>query len=96
MLNTLLLSICSGLAICGVVFTLAKRSAPITVNDAKVLWAMHRKTVHCSGHNWQPIKLKKDKIVGFRCQCGYKYTQKKPLVCRSMKHDGEYSELPSP
>lgn len=95
MLDTFLLTICSGLATCGVVFTLAKRSVPITVNDAKVMWAMHQKTAHCRGHKWKPIKLKKDKIVGFRCECGYTYTQKRPLVCRSIKQGGVHSELPA-
>jgi hypothetical protein len=95
MLNTVLLIICSSLATCAVIFTLAKRSAPITANDAKVLWVMHRKTAHCSGHKWQPIKLKKGKIVGFRCQCGYKYTQKRPLVSGSLKQCGEQPELPA-
>lgn len=96
MINTLLLTASSGLAACAVVFTLAKRSAPITVNDAKVIWTMHKKTTHCRGHKWQPIKRQKDKIVGFRCECGYKYTQKKPLVCKELKHGEVTSELPAP
>ena len=96
MLNTLLITVWSGLVACAVVFALAKRSAPITVNDAKVMWTMHKKTAHCSGHKWEPIKRKKDKIFGFRCECGYKYTQKRPLVCRALKHGEEHSELPAP
>jgi len=96
MLNTLLLTAWSGLAACAVIFSLAKRSAPITANDAKVIWTMHKKTAHCSGHKWQPIKRKKDKIVGFRCECGYKYTQKRPLVCRALKRGEEQFELPAP
>ena len=95
MLNTLLVIACSSLAACTAVFTLGRCSAPITVNDAKVMWMMHRKGTHCSGHKWEPIKGKKDKIIGFRCECGHKYTQKRPLVCSAPKHHEEHSELPA-
>ena len=96
MLNTLLLTASSSLAVCGALLALAKRSIPITPNEAKMMWMMHRKNTSCKCHKWQPIKRKKDKIVGFRCECGYRYTQKRPLVCKSLKHGAEYSEYPAP
>jgi len=92
MLNTFVPIIGPGLAICAVFFILAKRTVPITVKEAKVMWMMHRKTTSCRGHRWKPIKHREDKIVGFRCECGYKYTQKQPLLCRSLKHSQEHSE----
>jgi hypothetical protein len=85
----------SGLAAFGVALTTVRRTAPITVDQAKVMWAMHRKASRCGGHKWEPIKRKQDKVVGFRCQCGYQYTQKRPLVCGSLKQDAEHSERPT-
>ena len=58
----------------------AKRGVPITVDEAKVLWKIHKKNSDCNGHKWQPLKRKGDKIKGFQCECGYKYKQIKPIV----------------
>jgi len=96
MLNELLVTATSGLAACAVILMMIKRSAPISANEAKVMWTMHRKTTRCGAHNWQPIKFRKDKIVGFQCECGYQYTQKRPLMCGSLKRDFEYSEQLTP
>ncbi len=62
-----------------------RRSEPITVDEAKILWKMHKKTTHCAGKKWEPIAHKGDKLKGFRCDCGYRYTQKKPLVTGTFK-----------
>ena len=53
-----------------------KRSAPITVDEAKVLWKIHKKTARCSGQKWLPITRKGGKLKGFQCECGYQYAQK--------------------
>jgi hypothetical protein len=60
--------------------TSAKRNVSITFDDAKTLWQIHKKTANCSGHKWNPISRKGGKISGFQCECGYKYTQKRPLL----------------
>ncbi len=65
----------------------AKRNVPITINDAKTLWKIHKKSANCPGHKWQPITRKGDKISGFKCECGYKYTQKRPLVSTAPRRD---------
>jgi hypothetical protein len=66
--------------------TSAKRNVPITFDDAKALWHIHKKNARCSGHKWQPISRKGGKISGFECDCGYKYTQKRPLLSNRPKH----------
>jgi hypothetical protein len=86
MLDAVVLTAWSSFTVCVVwFFGFAKRSAPIAADDVKVMWAIHRKNAHCSGHKWQPIKQRKGKIVGFQCECGYKYTQKRPLISRIPK-----------
>ncbi len=96
MLNELLVTATAGIAACAIILMMVKRTAPISANEAKVMWTMHRHSTHCRGHNWQPIKLRKDKIVGFQCECGYHYMQKRPLMCGTLKRDGEYSEQLTP
>ncbi|MBT0158433.1 hypothetical protein G4O51_00430 [Candidatus Bathyarchaeota archaeon A05DMB-2] len=60
--------------------TSAKRNVTITLEDANTLWKIHKNSSNCTGHHWQPISRRGGKIFGFRCECGYKYTQKRPLV----------------
>jgi hypothetical protein len=66
--------------------TSAKRNVPITFDDAKALWHIHKKNARCNSHKWHPISRKGGKISGFECDCGYKYTQKKPLLSGRPKH----------
>lgn len=60
--------------------TSAKRNVPITINDAKMLWKIHKQSANCAGHKWRLITRRSGKIQGFECECGYKYTQIRPLV----------------
>ena len=60
-------------------FTSAKYYAPLTPNEAKILWKIHKQNINCDGKKWQLIKHH-GKIIGFKCECGYKHTQKRPIV----------------
>jgi hypothetical protein len=60
--------------------TSAKRNVPITVNDARILWKTHKKSTNCAGHKWRLIECRGGKVLGFECECGYKYTQKRHIV----------------
>jgi hypothetical protein len=60
-------------------FTSAKNYAPLTPNEAKILWKIHKQNINCNGKKWQAIKHH-GKIIGFKCECGYKHTQKRPIV----------------
>ena len=95
MFDTLMVTMLSGLGACAFVLATVKRTAPITEQEAKVMWTMHRKTTHCKSHKWQPIKRKGNRIIGFKCDCGYKYTQKRPLISGTPKQCIQYSEHPA-
>jgi hypothetical protein len=60
-------------------FTSAKNFAPITVNDVRILWKIHKRNIQCHARKWQEIR-RGGKIIGFRCECGYKHVQKRPIV----------------
>ena len=66
--------------------TSAKRNAPITLDDAKTLWKIHKKTTKCTGHKWHPISRRSGKNSGFECEGGYKYSKKRPIVSRMTKN----------
>jgi hypothetical protein len=67
--------------------TSAKRSVPITFDDAKTLWEIHKKNTKCTGRKWRPISRRGGKISGFECECGYKYNQKRPIVSSMPKNN---------
>ncbi|MCK5628562.1 hypothetical protein KAI12_03765 [Candidatus Bathyarchaeota archaeon] len=61
-------------------FVSAKRKAPITSEEARLLWKIHKNDSGCTHKKWNVTKRGKHKIVGFKCDCGYKYAQRRPLV----------------
>jgi len=68
--------------------TSAKCNVPITVNDAEILWKLHKKSTRCAGHKWRLIK-RRNRIAGFECECGYRYTQKRPLISNLPKNGSQ-------
>jgi len=60
--------------------TAVKRTEPITIDEAKMLWKIHKKTCRCSSNKWEPITRRGGKIKGFRCECGYSYAQNRPIM----------------
>jgi len=91
MLDALGMVALSGIAACSVFLSLAKRNAPISIDDAKVIWTMHRKDSGCNRREWQFIKRREDKVIGFKCACGYEYKQKRPLLSNKPNHSPECS-----
>jgi len=63
-------------------FTRAKRLSPLTKNEAKQLWTIHRQDSNCKGQKWRQVKRGK-LTVGFECECGYKHVQKRPLLAHA-------------
>jgi len=63
-------------------FTLAKHYAPVTVNEARILWKIHKQNIRCAARKWREIR-RGGKIVGFECECGYKHTQKRPIAANA-------------
>jgi len=55
---------------------ISKRKVPISIEEAKVLWKIHKQDTNCSRHKWKPLAESNGKITGFKCECGYKYAQK--------------------
>ena len=69
------------LGVCGALcFAVTERTVAITVEDAKVIWTLHKQNSRCKCRNWGLLKPKNGKVNGFQCECGYKYVQKKPLL----------------
>jgi len=57
-------------------FTSAKYYAPLTLNEARLLWKIHKQDTRCKSRKWSEIRHN-GSIIGFKC--GYKHVQKKPV-----------------
>jgi len=60
-------------------FTLASHCFPITFNEAKILWKIHKQNMACNANKWRIIK-RGNRIIGFECGCGHKHIQKRPII----------------
>jgi len=60
-------------------FTSAKRCAPLTNEEVRVLWKIHKQNTTCNSRRLQEIK-RGNKVVGFKCGCGYKHKQERPMI----------------
>lgn len=67
-------------AVCGLWFLAsAKRCAPLTSEEARILWKIHKRNAECVARRWCIIR-RGNRIVGFECGCGYKYMHKRPMI----------------
>ena len=62
--------------------TSAKYNVPLTVNEARILWKIHRKNTKCDATRWREVRHH-GKTVGFECECGFKHVQKRNVVASS-------------
>jgi hypothetical protein len=82
---TLALIVWGCLATCALwCVAVTNHSVPITLEEAELIWGIHKLNTNCTCNKWQPQKDRSGKIKGFKCECGFKYTQRKPISSRKM------------
>ena len=57
----------------------AKRSVALSPEEAEMLWKIHKQRIRCNGKKYKLI-TRRGKTIGFKCECGHKHIQKKPIV----------------
>jgi hypothetical protein len=63
----------------------AKRVVPLTRKDTETLWKVHKQKTLCRAESWKEI-TRRNKIIGFECECGHRHVQKKPVVAIGEQH----------
>jgi len=80
MLEILMPAVWAGLALYTAWYiTSAKDYAPLTHEEAELLWKIHIINTGCKAKRWREIH-RRGKTVGFECECGHRYVQKRPIV----------------
>lgn len=77
------LALCFGFYVTWLLLS-ANRVVPIPREDLEILWKLHKQETGCEATELREI-VKRNKIVGFKCECGYKHCQKKPIINVSQK-----------
>ncbi|KPV63229.1 MAG: hypothetical protein AOA66_0951 [Candidatus Bathyarchaeota archaeon BA2] len=63
---------------------LAKDYVPLTGMETTFIWKLHKRKTNCSSTKFEKVRHK-NKVVGFRCACGYEYLSKRPITQRDRR-----------
>jgi len=66
-------------------FFLAKTFQPLTLDDLAVIWRLHKQQTGCTASRVPSLLTRNNEVVGFRCECGYKFQQKRLITQRVHK-----------
>ena len=61
-------------------FFKAETLHPLSSNDLTLTWQLHKTQTGCTASNIHTLHIKNNAIVGFKCNCGYNYIQKRLLT----------------
>jgi len=59
--------------------TKAKTLHPLTLDDLALAWKLHKHEASCKASQIHDLLVKKNEVVGFKCDCGYEWLQKRPI-----------------
>jgi hypothetical protein len=57
----------------------ARNVFPMTKEEAETLWKFHKQKDCYKAEKWHEV-IKRNKIVGYECECGFRHIQNKHLV----------------
>jgi hypothetical protein len=60
----------------------AKTFQPLTLDDLALMWKLHKRETGCTASHIHSLLKRDDEVVGFRCECGYEFIQKRLITQR--------------
>jgi ribosomal protein L18E len=84
-MKTLLIWLVAGLWMTLIAYVLwyffrAKTVQPLTIDDLALTWKVHKQRDRCNASRIHSLIKENDEVVGFRCECGYKFIQKRLIT----------------
>jgi hypothetical protein len=58
----------------------AKTVQPLTLDDLALTWKVHKQRDGCNASRIYSLIKENDEVVGFRCECGYEFIQKRLIT----------------
>jgi hypothetical protein len=65
-------------------FVKAKDFQPMTLDELALAWRLHKHQTGCKSSCIHDLLIRNDGVVGFRCQCGHEYVQKRLIAQRAL------------
>lgn len=63
---------------------LAREYVPLTGRETTLLWMLHKRQNNCFSTKFETVR-RRNKLVGFRCGCGYKYLSRRLISQRDLR-----------
>jgi hypothetical protein len=73
----------------------AKTFQPLTLDDLALTWKLHKHQSGCKSSWIRDLLLRNDEVVGFKCECGHEFLQKR-LITQRVKIATQSGRLFSP
>jgi hypothetical protein len=61
-------------------FFRAKTFQSLTLDDLALRWKLHKRETGCTASRIHSLIKRNDEVVGFRCDCGYEFFQKRLIT----------------
>jgi hypothetical protein len=66
-------------------FFVAKTFQPLSLDDLALSWHLHKQQTGCTASRVHSLLTRNNEVVGFRCDCGYEFQQKRLITQRVRK-----------
>jgi len=70
----------------------AKDFQPLTLDELALTWRLHKHQSGCKSASMHDLLVRNNEVVGFRCECGYEFLQKR-LITQKPKVVAQPSKL---
>ena len=67
-------------------FFKAETVQPLTLDDLALTWRLHKQQAGCRASRIQSLIKENDQVVGFKCECGYEFIQKRLITQKIQRH----------
>ena len=61
-------------------FFQAKTFQPLTLDNLALTWELHKQQTGCKASRIHSLLAKNNEVVGFKCDCGYEFLQKRLIT----------------
>lgn len=61
----------------------AKDLQPLTLDNLALTWKLHKHQSGCKSSYIHDLLVRNDEVVGFKCECGHEFIQKRPIIQRA-------------
>jgi hypothetical protein len=70
----------------------AKTVQPLTLDDLALTWKVHKQQSGCKSSRIHGLIKENDEIVGFQCDCGYEFIQKRLITQKPVEKKAAVSK----